>query len=279
MKKAATLKANEKATASKSEGRGIQSIEIGARMLGVMVAEAEPLMLKDLARLAGVTPAQAHAYLSSFRKMGLVEQEAAAGRYRLGPFALELGISRMRTLDMFRIAREAVVALSQDTALNVAMVVWGTFGPTVIQVQESGSQLNMNTREGTVYSISGTASGRAFAAHLPDPLIKEAIRAERRDDATGIRVGKPRYLSRAELDEIREAGFATVEDPPVPGINAVSAPVFDHLGQMQLAITIIGVVSVLETTSENPYVQRLLATTEHLSHELGYSRSQRSRRA
>ncbi|MBO9112631.1 MULTISPECIES: helix-turn-helix domain-containing protein [Rhizobium/Agrobacterium group] len=81
---------NVRASASdKNDARGVQSIEMGAKLLNVLVDEEEPMMLKVLARLAGIAPAQAHAYLVSYRKLGLIEQEEPAGRYRLGPFALE----------------------------------------------------------------------------------------------------------------------------------------------------------------------------------------------
>lgn len=230
------------------------------------------MMLKDLARLAQIAPAQAHAYLVSYRKLGLVEQEGPSGRYRLGPFALELGITRMRTFDPLRIAGEAVIELSQNSGLNVALVVWGSFGPTVVQVQESGTQLNMNTRVGTVYSLTGTASGRVFLAFMPENLIKESLRQERKDDVMNAKVGKYEYVSKAEIEQIREQRYATVINPPVPGINAFSAPVMDHTGQMQFAITIIGLASVLTGGKESLPIRMLLTATERLSAQLGSAR-------
>ena len=74
------------------EVRGVQSIEVGGRILAVMVKATQPMMLRDLAIQAKITPAQAHAYLVSFRKIGIVEQDVATGRYRLGGFALQLGL-------------------------------------------------------------------------------------------------------------------------------------------------------------------------------------------
>lgn len=254
---------------AKPEGRGVQSIELGTRLLSALSEENEPMMLKDLAHLAGFAPAQAHAYLVSYRKIGLVEQDEETGRYRLGRFALDLGITRMRTMDPMALTTEAVVALSQRTSLNVAMVVWGSFGPTVVRVQESGGQLNMNTRPGTVYCLTGTASGRVFAAFLPEKVVKEAINRERREGAGNGRVGTPRFMSKMEVEQIREAGYATVESPPVPGISAYSAPVFDHAGQMILAITIIGMDHYLEARAESEFIPDLLETTMNLSRELG----------
>jgi DNA-binding IclR family transcriptional regulator len=55
-------------------GRGVQSVVVGGRLLAVMASAGRPLMLRDIAAGANVTPAQAHAYLVSFRKLDLVEQ-------------------------------------------------------------------------------------------------------------------------------------------------------------------------------------------------------------
>jgi len=41
----------------------VQSIETGGRLLSVLAAQAESMMLRDLAAAAGLAPAQAHAYL------------------------------------------------------------------------------------------------------------------------------------------------------------------------------------------------------------------------
>ncbi|MBZ9772375.1 IclR family transcriptional regulator [Mesorhizobium sp. CO1-1-8] len=254
----------------KPDGRGVQSIEVGARLLDALVSEGESMMLKDLARQAGIAPAQAHAYLVSFRKQGLVEQEGQAGRYRLGPFALELGITRMRSFDPLRMATEGAINLAAETAMTVAVVTWGSFGPTVIQVHESSDQINMNTRAGTVYSLSGTASGRAFAAFMPEGLIREFIKTERREDNSGQRIGKSQFLSKTTIAEIRRNGFATIEDRPVPSLAAISAPVFDHVGQMQLAITMIGPEKILDTSVGSRFVETLLSATNALSYQLGY---------
>lgn len=253
------------------EARGVQSVELGARLLEALVGEGRPTMLKDLARLSGFAPAQAHAYLVSYRKIGLVEQEPESGRYMLGRFAMDIGIARMRATDPVRLASEAVIALSERTGLIVAQVVWGSFGPTVIQVQESGGQINMNTRPGTVYSMSGTASGRLFAAYLPETVVKEAIRAEKRENGKSGRVGTHRFLSKKELADIRRNGYATIDEPPVPGVNAIAAPVFDHIGQMVLGVTIIGDQFLMDEQAETEFIPALLNACARLSEDLGFA--------
>ena len=253
------------------KGRGVQSIEVGGRILTVLAAEGRPMMLRDLAQKADLTPAQAHAYLLSFRRLELVEQDDS-GRYRIGPFALNLGIVRMRSFDPLKIATQDLSQLSEETGMMAMIVVLGTRGPTVIYVEEGASQLHVNVRAGTHYSIMGTASGRVFAAYLPEKMVRAHIDSELREGPSQFMVGAPTSLRQVEAsnETIRAAGFDTTEGVPVPGINAVSAPVFDHTGQIQLVVTLIGPAGGLSTAPDGPHVTATLAFCARLSGSLGY---------
>ncbi len=256
-----------------SSGRGVQAIEVGGRLLTAMVAAGRPAMLRDLARAAGLTPAQAHAYFRSFRAIGLVEQDAATGRYGLGPFALQLGMARLRSFDPLRMAGQAASALHAETGLMVALLVWGTFGPTVVQVLEGADQLHANVRAGNVFTLSGTASGVVFAAFLRSRAMSDMLRAELADDARTQRIGTPTSVPDmdAEIGRARRTGYATVSGRPIPGISAISAPVFDSTGQMLCALTLIGPVSVLPVGEDSPFIPKLLDATSQLSAQLGWT--------
>ena len=256
-------------------GRGVQSVEVGGRILSTMVLAGQPLMLRDIAAGAKVTPAQAHAYLVSFRKLGLVEQDVASNHYQLGPFALQLGLARLRSFNPLRMASDAVVGLAAELEMMVTVTVWGSFGPTIVQVHEATDQVHVNLRAGAVYSLTGTATGRVFAAFLPATVIKPRVAAELREGARSQRVGTPIPPDRfsQEIAEIGRLGYATAVGSPIPGINAVSAPVFDHTGQMQLAVTLIGPAALVDVGSDSPQAQRLLAFTAQLSAQLGHDGS------
>lgn len=253
-------------------GRGVQSVEVGGRILSTMVLAGQPLMLRDIAAGAKVTPTQAHAYLVSFRKLGLVEQEASSGRYQLGPFALQLGLARMRSSNALRMAGEAAVALAAELGLMVTVTVWGAFGPTIVQVHEAADQVHVNLRAGAVYSLTGTATGRVFAAFLPATVTRPRIETELRERTRSQRVGTPISPGQLaqEIAETKRLGYATAAGSPIPGINAVGAPVFDHTGQMQLAVTLIGPAASVDVAQGSPQARRLLDFAAQLSAQLGH---------
>src|SRR5690349_12864168 len=84
--------------------RGIQSVEVGGRLLVALANAGRPMALKDLAEAASMSPAKAHPYLVSFGKLGLVAQDGASGRYGLGALALQLGLISLHQFDPVRLA-------------------------------------------------------------------------------------------------------------------------------------------------------------------------------
>src|SRR6185436_14661409 len=160
--------------------RGIQSVEVGGRLLHALAHHGRAMALKDLAADAGMPAAKAHPYLVSFGHIGLVEQEPDSGRYALGPLALQMGLISLQQADPVRIAAPLLPDLAARTEQTVALVVWGTRGPTIVLREASPSAVHVDMRHGTVFSIASTASGRLFAAHLPVDVVRPVYDAERR---------------------------------------------------------------------------------------------------
>jgi DNA-binding IclR family transcriptional regulator len=254
------------------ESRGVQSVEAGARILSAMVEIGSPAMLRDIAARAATTSAQAHAYLVSFRKTGFVEQDAATGRYLLGPFALQLGLSRMRQVDTLRLAGQTAADLAAEFGLMVTLSVWGTHGPTIVQVQDSEAPIHVNLRAGGVYTLSGTATGRLFAAFLPDRVVKPLLVDELRPGGQQRAIGVPtsREALATSTARIRIDGCSTTAGSPVPGVNAIAVPIFDHTGHMQCALTLIGPEREVSIDPAGAMAQRAIAVGRDLSARLGY---------
>jgi DNA-binding IclR family transcriptional regulator len=143
--------------------RGIQSVEVGGRLLLALANVGRALSLKDLAQEAEMAPGKAHPYLVIFGKLGLIEQDAA-GRYGLGPLALQLGLISLQQYDPVRLATPVLADLAQATGHTAAIALWGNRGPTIVRIEEAPSAVHVHMRPGTVASLRDTATGKAFAA-------------------------------------------------------------------------------------------------------------------
>ena len=252
-------------------GRGVQSIEVGGRVLVAMASAGKPLMLRDIALAADLASAQAHAYLVSFRKIGLVEQVEGSALYQLGPFALQLGLARMRSVDALRLASLAAPAFAAELGLMVTVTVWGSLGATVVQVNEAGDQVHVNLRAGAVYSLLHTATGRVFAAFLG----ADAVEAHLSKAKAFVGLLEPENAETSatlwrEVEATRERGYSQATGSPIPGVNALAAPVFDHTGALKVVLTAIGPSRLVDVAPESALARRLLAVARGLSAELGF---------
>jgi len=252
--------------------RGIQSIEVGGTLLQALVDAGTPLALRDIARRAGMSSAKAHPYLVSFGKLGVIEQDAASGHYTLGPFALALGLQSLTLRSPLRIAIPAITALADEIGHTAAIAVLGSHGPTIVYIHESARPIHVNMRAGTVMSTVNTATGRAFLAYLPDRIAQHYLARERDDPAvTAQEAGK---RSRTELAsivaEVRGHGLARAVGAPIPGINALSAPVFDHTGGMVLAVTTLGPAGSFDADYRGALAKAVRACADGISRRLGH---------
>jgi DNA-binding IclR family transcriptional regulator len=242
--------------------RGIQSIEVGGRLLLVLAGSGRPLALKDLALAAGMTPAKAHPYLVSFGKLGLITQDAGSGRYGLGPLAMQLGLISLQQYDPVRLATARLPELARSLGHMVAIAVWGNQGPTIVRTEEPPAPVHVSMRHGTVMSVRGTASGRLFAAFLPADRVQPALAA----DPAPARAAA---AFEREVAQARRHGVAHAVDSALPGISALAAPVFDAAGQMVLSLTVIGPGAMLDTRADSPAALALLQVAGDLSAQLG----------
>ena len=116
-------------TDSAAPQRSIQSIEVGFRLIHALETASAPLPLKTLAARAGMTPAKAHLYLVSFVRIGLVVQERRTQRYRLGPYALQLGQAALRSSTCRRWRTIRWEKLQKTFAAPSYLSLWGAGGP------------------------------------------------------------------------------------------------------------------------------------------------------
>lgn len=167
--------------------------------------------------------------------------------------------------------------LSRTVDLTVGLAVWGNCGPTIIRWQEAGKPLKVGLRTGLVLPVLTSASGLAFASHLPKSLTMPFIDAEFKTTQRGHQYDDgPQTYSELDdvLNRIRRLGFAQTVDRRGPAsticrINAISSPVFDDRGVMVMALTLMSNPDELGTAIDAK-VDQLKAAARELSAQLGH---------
>ena len=251
--------------------RGIQSIEVGLRVLQALTEQRRPLPLKDIGRLADMAPAKAHPYLVSFMQGGLVKQNPLTGHYELGPGALQLGLAALQQLDPLTAASQEAAQLAAASDLSIALAVWGQLGPTVVRLDEPRYPLHVNLRVGTVMSLFNTITGRVFAAYLPEKMVRSMLEDEHRRVVGGTSASFDAPEVQALLGEIRSTGMGRGVSMPQPGVNTLCAPVFDAAGHIALVMTMIGPQGVFDAEIDSAAGELLRQHARRTSLRLGHS--------
>ncbi len=244
--------------------QGVQSVEIGMAVLASLAALARPAGLSELAEATEMAPAKAHRYLVSLIRAGMVERSAGSGKYRLGEAALHIGLAALAGLDVMGFAGEALVALRDEIDETVLLAIWGNRGPAVVRWEEASRPVTTNVRPGSVMPLLNSSTGRAFAAFLPEALTRPYIEEESRRDPA-LAEGFTKILA-----ETRAHGLARVEGDLLPGVAALSAPVFDHQGEIAAVLSALGPQGRFDSSWQGTLAGKLRRAARDLSHRLGY---------
>lgn len=256
---------------SEKTQRGIQSVEVGSEILRALTTSNEPMTLKELANAAGMPPAKVFPYLVSLQKLELIQRTENSGVYRPGSLALRLGLYGLQRVNPLREAEGDVLDLAAKTGQSVALSVWGPNGPVVVRLEEPSFALHMTLRVGTIMSLVNTATGRVFGAYMPESVVKAQLSEEgiRLSGAKGLKSAEQKQLFE-EYASIRAEGMTRAVGNPLPGVNALAAPVFLFNGSVALSITLIGPAGTFDTSWDGKLASALRETASDLSYRLGF---------
>lgn len=244
--------------------QGVRSVETGMRLLMALAGAGRPMALGDLAAAAGMGPAKAHRYLVSLIRARMVEQDRASGRYALGEAALHVGLAAMAGLNTLKLGGEALEALRDAIDETVLLAVWGNRGPVVVRWEESSRPVTSNVRAGSVMPLLNSSTGRVFAAFLPEPVTRPFLREERRRNPK-LAEGYADVLA-----ETRARGLGRVAGDLLPGVAALSAPVFDHTGAIAAVLSALGPEGQFDASPDGPVAAALTRAARELSRRLGW---------
>ncbi|WP_417803853.1 IclR family transcriptional regulator [Thalassospira lucentensis] len=213
--------------------KGIQSVEVSGVIISALCDFKFPVALKDLAAAVDMSPAKVHRYLASLVRIGLAWQDDQTGLYGLGPMALRMGVSAIERNDVVMRAGRLLRKLAIELRSSGHLAIWGERGPVLIRTEHGGPPIISTMGLGTVMPLLRSATGQAFLASMPRSAIEHVIHAEQDilhwDDATVDQL----------IANTRARGAAVIEGDIVPGLSAISAPVYNLDGAVACCVTLM----------------------------------------
>jgi DNA-binding IclR family transcriptional regulator len=252
--------------------QGIQSVEVGSTLLEVLACARGPLSLRDLSARAKMSPSKAHRYLVSLLRAGLVAQDPVTNRYDVGFLSLKLGLAALNRIDVVKFGTDGARWLNEELDATVLLCVWGNFGPTVVVMHDSSDLMIQNVRVGSVLPLLRSATGRLFLAYMPRKTTMPLVKQEMKGPLAALSSSDIRSLDDIEtvIRKVRERRLGTTHGEVVPQQSALAAPVFDHLGHIVAALTLIGASEQVDIDSPTSPAGTLLRTADLLSQRLGF---------
>ena len=190
----------------------------------------------EVSRELEIHKSTAYRLLTTLRDRGLVEQDAATEKYRLGFGLVLLARTVSADLDILRCARPVCERLSERTRETVTLAVLESDDAVIIHQSISRASALSVDWTGRHTPLHATAAGKIFLVYMPEDQLLRILEGplERFTENT---IADPLSL-KDHIKEIRATGYGyTVEELEV-GLNAVGAPICSAEG------AVVGTVSV-----------------------------------
>jgi DNA-binding IclR family transcriptional regulator len=211
----------------------IQSLARGLIILQLLADSSGGITITDLAENLGVDKGTASRLVSTLGGFGYVERDEETRRYFLGSQVIALSRKALSRMPLRETAKPFLSELMQKTGECAHLAIHANGKALYIDQVESPATLRVNAQVGTMNPLHCTALGKVLlaygAASLPATL-------ESFTPKTIVDYGR----LAANLEEIRQTGYAVDDEEFDMGVRCIAVPVFDFRGKAIGAIGISG---------------------------------------
>jgi DNA-binding IclR family transcriptional regulator len=210
----------------------VQSIERGVDIL--MALARGPKTLTEITRETGLSKGTTFRMLASFTYENMVVR-SNGNTYMLGPGCLRLIDGVMGGFGtIIGVGRTAIDELWEKTGETVTIHVRVGTDRICIEEVPSAQQIRYTSTVGSSAPLHVGSAGRVLLAFTPQDDLPRTLDTLK---ASGVKFDTNKLL--AELDVVRERGYALSEGERVHGAAAISAPIFGRQGFLA-ALSVLG---------------------------------------
>jgi DNA-binding IclR family transcriptional regulator len=196
------------------------------------VEEPEPT-LRQITRLSGLHASTCQRLVHNLVREGFLDRNG--DRYRIGLSLVQWAAPGTFGLDIVQLIKPVLQQLCDETGETACLYVRDGAFRTVIAVAETRHIVMRLFKVGMVMPLHAGAPGRIFLAHDP------AARADL------VQHGLARFTPHTPIDidildeqaeQARKQGYAATFEERHEGVGSISAPVFDHSGELAAVLGI-----------------------------------------
>ena len=244
----------------------VQSLERGLAVIRAFGSEHPELRLSDVARATGLTRAAARRFLLTLVRLGYVRQDGSS--FSLRPRVLELGYAYLSALSLPEVAQAHMETLVGEVNESSSVAVLDDVDIVYVARVPTRRIMTITIAVGTRLPAYATSMGRVLLAALDAETLEERLRRMKLERLTPTTVPTISAL-RKRIAEVRESGWAAVDQELELGVRSAAVPIRDATGTVAAALN----VSVHATRMTMPalrreVIPRLLRTAEAIEVDL-----------
>jgi IclR family pca regulon transcriptional regulator len=213
----------------------VQSLERGLAVIRAFGADSPELRLSDVARATGLTRAAARRFLLTLTRLGYVRQDGTS--FSLRPRVLELGYAYLSALTLPEVAQPHMETLVADINESSSVAVLDDLDVVYVARVPTQRIMTITIAVGTRLPAYATSMGRVLLAGLAEDALVERldrIEIERLTERTVADVD----ALRERIDEVREAGWAAVDQELEQGVRSAAVPIRDATRTVSAALNV-----------------------------------------
>lgn len=220
------------------------AVQRAFQMLKSVAESPAEQSLSDLARNLGWSKSTTHGLIQSLLSVGALEQGPVGKKFVLGPAVVDLAFQSANYFQIGDMARPVLEALRDQIGETVFLGVLGRSRGIVVATAESRKSLKLSAPPGTAISLMAGALGKVYLASLPrDQAVRFIQERELPRYTDNTITDKSDYL--AEINIVRQNGYAVDDEEYLPGVKAVAIRVGNHRG-LPMALWVVGFAGSME---------------------------------
>lgn len=200
-----------------------------------------------------------HKHLRTMVEHGYVVKQESA--YHIGLQFLNDGVDARGRYDVYHAAKPVVDGLSAKTGEMASLIVEENGRGMYLYSSRGQTEIEIESVIGSWITLHNNSGGKAILAHLPDDQVEEIVDRHGLPAKTEATVTDRETLF-AELETVRERGYAVNRGEDIGGIHAVGVPIV-YQGTVCGALAVAGAANRLNSTEREREIVDTLRTAAH----------------
>jgi DNA-binding IclR family transcriptional regulator len=247
----------------------VQSVDRALSILEILSENVSGMGLTEISSKINLHKSTVHRLLGTLISNNFVTQDSVTNKYKITIKLYELGVKKIATMDILEVSKPYTKALMKSLNEVVHLVIRDKNDIIYIDKVEADNTIRMASTIGRRSPLYCTSVGKSMMANMTNEEIKQIWKTTNIQKLTGNTITDYDMFLK-ELKLIREKGYAEDDEENEMGVRCIGAPIFNHKGEVEGAISISGPSIRVTKDKVEAFAKEVKKYARLISIELGY---------